>query len=268
MKQTLIIGAVALAAGLAVGYVGGVSSSRPAAPADAAAGEAPRTGGGLIAEVDGAGEAALRARVAELEARLARTQEASGAARIDETPAADGRRGGRGERGGWPSREEMRANFEKWKAENPEEFARMEKRRQEFMQRRAERAQSKIDFLASVDTSGMSRQAKETHENLQSLIARREELEAQVFAEGTTDDQRDEIFRQMHETDRAIREASEQERENLLQQTAEALGFSGAEATEIVDTISEIYEATSNGGGRGPGGPGGGPGGPGGRRGR
>ena len=64
----------------------------------------------------------------------------------------------------------------------------------------------------------------------------------------------------MRETDHAIREASEQERENLLRQTAEALGFSGAEATEIVDTVSEIYEATSNGFGRGPGGrPPGGP---------
>ena len=162
----------------------------------------------------------------------------------------------------------MRANFEKWKAENPEEFARMEKRRQEFMQRRAERAQSKIDFLSSVDTSGMSPAAKETHESLQTLIAQREELEAQVFAEGTTDDQREEIFRQMRETDRAIRETNAQERANLLQQTAEALGFSGAEATEIVDTIGEIYEATSDWGGRGPGGPGGPGGGPGGRRGR
>lgn len=266
MKQSIIVGAVALVAGLAIGSVVG-RSSRTAAPAADDAADAPRTGGALIAEVDGAGEAALRARIQDLESRLARAQAASSEERIDERPDG-GRRNGRGERGGWPSREEMRANFEKWKAENPEEFARMEKRRQEFMQRRAERAQSKIDFLSSVDTSGMSRKAKETHESLQALIAQREELEAQVFAEETTDDQRDEIFRQMRETDRAIREANAQERENLLQQTAEALGFSGAAATEIVDTISEIYEATSEGGGRGPGGPGGPGGGLGGRRGR
>ena len=81
-----------------------------------------------------------------------------------------------------------------------------------------------------------------------------------------SDEAREQLFREMRETDHAIRETNSQERENLLQQTAEALGFSGAEATEIVDTISEIYEATSNNFG-GPGGPGGPGGGRGGRRG-
>lgn len=250
MKSSLTIGVVALVAGAALGYLGGRTTTTVPVGDDGAA-DVPRKGGALIAEVEDAGAAALRARIKELEARLAQTQTAKSEERIDERPAG----GWLGGRDGRPSREEMRANFEKWKKENPEEFAKMEKRRQEFMQRRAERAQSKLDFLSSIDTSGMSRKAKETHENLQSLIAQREELEAQMHGEEVTDDQRDEIFRQMRETDRAIREAGEQERENLLRQTAEALGFSGAEATEIVDTVSEIYEATSSGFGRGPGGP-------------
>lgn len=251
MKSSLTIGAMALVAGVALGYLGGRTTTTAAPVEDDGAADVPRKGGALIAEVEDAGVAALRARIKELEARLAQAQTAKSEVRIDERPEGE-RLGGRD---GRPSREEMRANFEKWKKENPEEFAKMEKRRQEFMQRRAERAQSKLDFLSSIDTSGMSRKAKETHENLQSLIAQREELEAQMHGEEVTDDQRDEIFRQMRETDHAIREASEQERENLLRQTAEALGFSGAEATEIVDTVSEIYEATSNGFGRGPGGP-------------
>ena len=251
MKSSLTIGAVALAAGAVLGYLGGRTTVAAVPVDDDGAADVPRKGGALIAEVEDAGAAALRARIKELEALLAQAQTAKSEVRIDERPAG----GWSGGRDGRPSREEMRANFEKWKKENPEEFAKMEKRRQEFMQRRAERAQSKLDFLSSIDTSGMSRKAKETHENLQSLIAQREELEAQMHGEEVTDDQRDEIFRQMRETDRAIREAGEQERENLLRQTAEALGFSGAEATEIVDTVSEIYEATSSGFGRGPGGP-------------
>lgn len=143
----------------------------------------------------------------------------------------------------------------------------MEKMRQDFMERRAQRAQSKIDFLSSIDTSVMNQQARETHEALQGLIAKREELEAKMFSPDTPDEDRQQLFQDMRETDRAIREKNDQERVNLLQQTAEALGLSGAEATEMVDTIGEIYEATSNRGwgGPGPGGPMGGFGGRGGR---
>lgn len=252
MKSSLTIGAVALVAGAVLGYLGGRATTTAVPAADDGAADVPRKGGALIAEVEDAGAAALRARIKELEALLAQAQTAKSEERIDERPAG----GWLGGRDGRPSREEMRANFEKWKKANPEAFAKMEKRRQEFMQRRAERAQLKIDFLSSIDTSGMSRTARETHENLLALIAQREELEANMQPGDFTDSEKmDEFFRQMRETDRAIREASEQERENLLRQTAEALGFSGDEATEIVDTVSEIYEATSNGFGRGPGGP-------------
>ena len=88
-----------------------------------------------------------------------------------------------------------------------------------------------------------------------------------MFSPDTPDEDRQQLFQDMRETDRAIREKNDQERVNLLQQTAEALGLSGAEATEMVDTIGEIYEATSNRGwgGPGPGGPMGGFGGRGGR---
>ena len=73
------------------------------------------------------------------------------------------------------------------------------------------------------------------------------------------------------EIDGKIRELSRAERDNLLVQTAEALGFQGDDAAEIMDTINSIYEATDSGWGwGGPGGGGrrggrGGRGGPGGR---
>ena len=66
----------------------------------------------------------------------------------------------------------MRERLEQWKKENPEEFARMEKRRQEFMQERARRAQSKLDFFSSIDTSRMSKSDRATHDAvLKQLVA-------------------------------------------------------------------------------------------------
>ena len=261
MKMNLAIPVVALLAGAAIGYV---LKPAPKAAEPEPKGEQ-RVRKGQIVERDGASENALRARVRELERELAALAAGNASGKVEEN---NERRGGMA---GAPTREEMRANFEKWKQENPEEWERMEKRRQEFLKRRQERAQSKMDFLASIDTSTMSKKAKETHERLQRLIAQREELETKLHADmaNMSDEDREHLFREMHETDDAIRETNSQERENLLQQTAEALGFSGAEATEIVDTIGEIYEATSSHFGRpgGPGGPGGGRGGRGGRRG-
>ena len=256
---------IALVAGAALGYC----LKPSAAPAETKDKSAKTYKAKGVADTpEGLTEKNLRARIKELEAMLA---EKNAAAETKEDGKGRNRRGMFGPGGERPSREEMRAQMEKFKKENPEQYAEMEKRRAEFMKQRAERAQSKIDFLSSVDTSTMSKKAQETHAKLQDLIAKRQELEEKMQSmPDLSDDERDSLFSEMRETGRAIQETNSQERENLLQQTAEALGFSGSEATEIVDTISEIYEATSSEGRGGPGGPGGmggpGMGGPGGRR--
>ena len=263
MKK-LLIPVVTLLVGAALGYYGGVSSvsSEPETPAETA----PKASRKIAEAGDEGVLKALRSRVKSLEKELAEAR----AAKPSEEQKVEGE--GRHERGerNWrngPNWSEIRARMEQFKKDNPEEFARMEKMRQDFMERRAQRAQSKIDFLSSIDTSVMNQQARETHEALQGLIAKREELEAKMFSPDTPDEDRQQVFQDMRETDRAIREKNDQERVKLLQQTAEALGLSGAEATEMVDTIGEIYEATSNRGwgGPGPGGPMGGFGGRGGR---
>ena len=140
------------------------------------------------------------------------------------------------------------------------------------MERRLERAQSKIDFLSSIDTSRMSPAMLKVHSDLQDMIEKREAVEEKMrgFMD-MTDEERREAFQEIGEIDGKIRELSRAERDNLLVQTAEALGFQGDDAAEIMDTIKSIYEATDSGWGwGGPGGGGrrggrGGRGGPGGR---
>ena len=247
--QTVIVGVAALAIGAALGYfTPHVLGGRDASPApDAAETPAPEK------QADDTELKALRRQVKALQAKLAaRAEEKTETAVAVETPVEEPR-AERGRGGDW------RERFEQWKKENPEEFAKMEKRRQEFMQRRAERAKSRLDFLASIDTSKMTAEEKATHEKLQGLLAKREELEGQMGQMlELSDDERNQLFADMHETHRAINELNGQEREALFRQMAGELGVQGEDASLISATISEIISATDGGfGGPGPGGPGG-----------
>jgi len=256
--------AAALIAGVAIGYF--VRPSENAAAPDnkgyVAKGKIADTG-------DAASMKALRRRIAELEKMLAEKGEKSEVAISNAVAEAvkDAPRRPFGNPREW---------MENLKKTDPERFTQMTNRFAQWRRRRADQARSRMDFLASVDTSHMSASAKKTHGELQELIARREELEEQMHQENLTDDQRRELFEQMRETDQAMRRLNQQERANLLEETAKGLGFEGQDVKDISTTIQEVIEATG-GNGRGgfgpppggPGGPGGGPGGaPGGPGGR
>ena len=205
---------------------------------------------------------ALRARIKELEDMLAKQGIEVEKMKEEETARRD-----RGPRN-W----DFRADMERLKKEEPERYAQITNSMAQFRRHRLERAQSKIDFLSSIDTSRMSPAMLKVHSDLQDMIARREEIESKMHSiMDMTEEDRHALFGEMRETDERIRELNRFERDNLLVQTAEALGFQGDDADEIIDTVKSIYEATDSGWGwGGPGGPGrrggrGGRGGPGGR---
>jgi hypothetical protein len=188
--------------------------------------------------------AALRARVSELERQLAIRDGSPDDTQKIGVPG-EGEPFGRGEgRKGPPTADEMRERFARMEKEDPVRFSQMTNHFSQMRQRRIDRAQARIDFLASVDTSRMSASAKKTHESLQDLIARREEIEEQMFRLDIDDDERRQIFQEMRETDQAMHELNMAERENLLSQMAEAIGLGADEAAEVNATIAEIIEAT------------------------
>ena len=217
---------------------------------------------------------ALKSHIAALEKRLADKDAAATDEKIDADPESrtapeDGDGGGPGGRHMWrrPSLAELRAGMEKFKAENPEEFARMTNHMARMRARREkDRAESR-DFLASVNTDNMSADALKLHNDYIALRDRTSEIEDRIAAlhsdPDATDEQMDELVREMHEAHREMHELAGKERDSLLVLTAEALGYAGDDAAEIVTTIKEIYSSTGGGHGRGPGGrrPGG-PGGP------
>ena len=203
----------------------------------------------------------LRSRIKELEDMLAKQ-----GVEVEEMKEESSRR----ERRDRPR--DFRADMERIKKEEPERYAQITNSMAQFRRHRLERAQSKIDFLSSIDTSRMSPAMLKVHSDLQDMIEKREAVEEKMRGfMGMTEEERREAFQEIGEIDGRIRELNRAERDNLLVQTAEALGFQGDDAAEIIDTVKSIYEATDSGWGfGGPGGPGrrggrGGRGGPGGR---
>ncbi len=195
----------------------------------------------------------LRSRIKELEGMLAKQGVEVEKTKEDESARRERRDGPR----------DFRADMERLRKEEPERYAQITNSMAQFRRRRLERAQTKMDFLSSIDTSGMSPEARKVHADLQAMIVEREALEERMrnFMD-MSEEQRRAAFDEMREIDGRIRELNRAERDNLLAQTAEALGFQGDDADEIVNTVKGIYDATDSGWGWG------GPGGPGGRGGR
>lgn len=257
MVRTQLFIAAALLSGVAIGYF--------AKPDGEAVGHEDRQEAAVAAlfsdKGDEASLSALRARIADLERQLAaRDGAASTGSRIaEEEPRRE--EGARSERRGPPTAEEMRERMARFEKEDPQRFAQMTNHFAQMRIRRQERAAMKIDFLSSIDTSGMDESARQTHEALQELIARREELEEQMHNPDLPDEERAQLFEEMFKNDRAMNRLNRAERDNLLAQTSEALGLAGEDAVELTETIKDILEATegSFGGMRGgppPGGPG------------
>ena len=247
---------ISLLVGAALGYCLGPLSSPAPAPAPEQKAEPEQ-----VKQPEYRGERAdraLRARIKELEGMLAKQ-----GIEVEKMKEESSRR---------DRPRDFRADMERLRKEEPERYTQITNNMAQFRRHRLERAQSKIDFLSSIDTSRMSPAMLKVHSDLQDMIEKREAVEEKMrgFMD-MTEEERREAFQEIGEIDGRIRELNRAERDNLLVQTAEALGFQGDDAAEIIDTVKSIYEATDSGWGfGGPGGPGrrggrGGRGGPGGR---
>jgi hypothetical protein len=153
------------------------------------------------------------------------------------------------------------ADLERMKTEDPEKYSSMTNRIAQFRKNMIQRAESKLETLAAVDTAGWSKNQIATHEKYQELIARREELMEIVRLDSdATQQERTAAFAELRELGSEIRKASEKERNLLLDKTFRELGYNGSDAAEIRETVKTIYSTTEEWGGfgrhgrRGPGG--------------
>ena len=247
IKHQMFI-AAALFAGVAIGYF---VKDEPIPAEEAKAEEKAKKP--VADKGDEASVKALRRRIAELERLIAEKDGESEIAISNAVAEAAKTRPPEPPRGNWRERiEEMKKN-------DPERYTQMTNRFAQWRRDRAAQAQDRMEFLSSIDTSRMSAGAKKTHNALQELIAKREELEQQLHQEDLSDEERGRLMRELADSHRELVRLNGEERKNLFNETAKGLGFTGADAKEFTATIQEVIEATDSGwGGRhhrgGPGG--------------
>lgn len=180
---------------------------------------------------------ALRKRVAELEAALAERAQEPLKPKEEEQPDRTRR----------PSFTER---LERMKTENPEEYAEMQKRREEFRQNMEQRAAERADFIASVDTKNMTAAQKENHAKLVETVAFLNEMMGQARQPGV--EHTPETRQQIGEAFGTLGELYGEERRFLFEETARSVGFQGAQAVDFADQMQVIIDNTTmpNFGGR------------------
>jgi len=231
MNIKVVVGAVAVfAAGAAVGYL----YPRAAAPEQ----ERPAVADKGKAKDEGGELAAARKRIGELEQRIASLSAAKPkklslkekATNDESVVTIDGN---------------ATNLYEELSKKMPaEQFCQVTNAFERMKQARRKRVQGKLEFLSSVDTSGMSAADRKTHEDYMKLVAKQEELMSK--AKGIIPDQKsleDLVMLQMK-----MKPLADVERKTLLRQMSGNLGYTGDDATVVVDTVGDIVGATSSGG--------------------
>ena len=188
----------------------------------------------------------LRARVRELEklldAREARLAELAAAAdREPASPPAEARAAEAPAEAPRRPRAGVRERMERMKTEEPERYAEMQRRQEEFRERMRASNEARDTYLASVDTSRMTAEQKSNHERLLAALKTLDTLGERMMpgAENPlTDEERQKFFSSMGE----IGPLMEQERRFLLEETGRAYGEEGA---DFADYIQELFENTS-----------------------
>ena len=226
--------AMALFVGVAIGYF----VKDDPVPAEESPKVAEKAKKPVVNKGDEASVKALRRRIAELERMLAEKEERTETAVASAEPQT---------RPPEPPRQDWRERMEEMKKSDPERYTQMTNRFAQWRRSRSEQARNKIDFLSSIDISRMSAGAKKTHNALQDLIAKREEIEQQLQAPDLSDDERGRLMGELHSTHRELMRLNGEERKNLFEETARNLGFAGEDAKEFSATIQDVIEATDSG---------------------
>ena len=178
---------------------------------------------------------ALRQKVVDLERKLAAR---------DKDSSEEKTEGTKNER---PNVFDFKAHAERMKKENPEMFASMTNSVARWRRQRLDRAQSKLDFFSSLDTSTMSRKARESQEKLQDLIAKREEIEDALQNMDISPEERREYFDQLLKNNEETEKLNGVVREQLFTETLKSLGVGSEDAKVANETFKEIIDMTDSG---------------------
>ncbi len=146
--------------------------------------------------------------------------------------------------------------FARMKRERPKDYIQMTNNMAKARAERRAKVKDNLNFLASIDVSKFSEEATATHERLQELIARQEELNEKLNPlerENVSEEERRKNFEEMMNIAVEIGELNAAERDTLFRTVAEEMGCAEDDADTFVETLTDIIDATGgNFGGFGP----------------
>lgn len=234
VRQQLFIGA-ALIAGAAIGFI-----ARPVGDGASAVSQEKEPAAAKPIDDNGRAstEASLRARIADLEARLARAEAAAAEPRSEKVAEAAPNPPGGGPRG------DFRAHMEEMKKNDPARYAQMTNRFAQMRKHHLARQQSKLDFLSSLDVSGMDAAGQKTHNDLQDAIVRLEDLRERMHQEDLSDEDRRSTFEEIRAAEQDLQRLGSAERNNLLLEMAKSMGLEGDAVNDAARMVNEIISAT------------------------
>jgi hypothetical protein len=151
----------------------------------------------------------------------------------------------------------MQTYWDKLKKENPEEFARIQEERRQRTQQAADMTRERSSFLQSVSAEGVSEEYVENHRLLVQKMALIDQAMAQIAADPNSQASHD-LRHQIFTNSVGMPEMLKKERQFLLSDMAQDLGYKDQNASNFVQYVNYINEVTSlphEFGGHGRGGP-------------
>ena len=137
--------------------------------------------------------------------------------------------------------EELR---EKFKRENPEEWARIRKRRKAMLDEMKKALANRKDFLAAIGDEFLSAEQRKVHAAYRTALTVREEARERIRkATASGGEAEVEDYRLMNQADRTIRENAQAEHTALREALGRSLGISDAELSTFTETLHSIDDA-------------------------
>ena len=107
----------------------------------------------------------------------------------------------------------------------------------------AAKAEDRMAFLKSIDTSAMTQAEREGHEKFMELMAKRESVRSKMKF-GLPDQQ---TIREMMEVEMQLMPLAKAERATLARELARDLGYTGEDVESVQEAVANIFDCTSGG---------------------
>ena len=125
-----------------------------------------------------------------------------------------------------------------------EEFSQVTNAMTQLRARLAEKAKGRMEYLASINTDGMSDDERKNHARFLELMERREAIAAKMkggFPDAAS-------IQKMVELEMEMAPVAKKARSALVGQVARELGYQGEDVDVVRDTVNTIFDCTSGGG--------------------